>query len=172
MITDELYNQYVEELQRDISLEITDLGRHSLIQASLFLKWANRATEAVYERDRSKNKVTVERSLAELEYREHPPEGIKITVDTVQALVNSDEDVQKAEQDYLKLVKFASEMLNAKGAMEQKRDTIKVTKDLYVTGYWGTDPISNTKDMENEFIDREVGQSVGKTLLKRSKKDE
>ncbi len=163
------YDHYIEEIQQDSSIEIQNLGKEVLVQASLFLKWAHRAAEAVHQKKHLKVRLNVIKSEIELKIRRNPPEEFKLTESSLTALVTIDPEYLAAEQEYLEAETFASEMLNAKSAMEEKRDGLKNAKDLYTTGYWATKPVPDFQEMEKQYVDQKNSENLTQKLKRRRK---
>lgn len=162
------YDEYIEEITDDSSIEIDNLGKAVLIQASLFLKWSTRAANAVHEKKMLKNRLNVIKSQLELKIRRNPPKDLgKLTEGTVTALVVTDPEYMQAEEEYLEAETFANEMLNAKQAMEEKRDALKNAKDLYTTGYWATKPVPDMQEIEKEYVDKKASENLTNKLRRR-----
>ena len=62
----------MEEYERDLKLDRDNLDREWEKQATLFMKWAERHAEALYERDRKKEKLDLVRAELDASLRANP----------------------------------------------------------------------------------------------------
>lgn len=162
------YDQYIEEISNDCDVDIHDLGKAVLIQPSLFLKWSTRAANAVHEKKMLKTRLNVIKAELELAVRRNPPKDLgKLTEGSITALVTIDPKYIEAEEEYIEAETFASDMLNAKQAMEEKRDALKNAKDLYATGYWATKPVPDMQGVEAAYVDKKTSETLTKKLKRR-----
>ena len=86
----------MSDYKEDVDINIHALDEELFKQASLFIKWAEKAVNATTIRDGIKNKLELVRGEVAIDIREHPDEyKFKITEETVKSLVETDSELVK-----------------------------------------------------------------------------
>jgi hypothetical protein len=165
----------VTEIENDLNIDKNNLDVECMDQARRFMKWSVDYAEAVRVRDEAKRKASIVKSNINLDVRSRPDEyglGSKPTVDSVSAIVDSHEEVNKAET----MVSDAQYAVNifgaAKEALDQRRAMLERLVSLYISGYYsqpklGTEEVGRLADDATQ-VQKEL---LSKAILARRKKE-
>ena len=148
----------VTEIEQDLSIDQNNLDVECMDQPRKFMKWSVEYADAIRTRDEAKRKASLVKSNTNLDVRSRPEEyglNSKPTVDSISAVVESSEEVNKAEKE----VSDAQYAVNiygaAKEALDQRRSMLEKLVALYISGYYsqvklGTDQIGKLADDATE----------------------
>lgn len=167
-----------DEYERDINLNILELGKEVFIQPTLYKKYTDYLTSLEDEKDTIDLLLEYEKDILSLEIRCNPKSfGIsKITEGTIKAIVNTDKKIQRLKKDFQQINKEVKEAKAAVRAIEAKGNSLKNAVTMYVTGYWGelaALPTKMQEDIDAYLDNRKMKESLNtdERLLKRRSKD-
>lgn len=160
----------ITEIEQDLGIDKDNLDFECMDQPKRFFRWSVTYAEAVRSRDEAKRKASIVKSNINLDVRSRPEEyGLtKPTEGSISAVVDSSEEVNKAEV----VVSDAQYAVNiysaAKEALDQRRSMLEKLVALYISGYYsqvklGTEQVGKLADEATEHQ---------KTLLRARRKTE
>ena len=145
----------MSDYKEDVDINIHALDEELFKQASLFIKWAEKAVNATTIRDGIKNKLELVRGEVAIDIREHPDEyKFKITEETVKSLVETDSEVVKLKEELLQANEQVNIFTAARMAIEQKKTMLENIVRLYQTVYWGEMAVPNTDKITQNYDDK------------------
>ena len=164
----------VSEIELDLLIDPNNLDVACLDQARRFMKWSVTYAEAIRSRDDAKRKASIVKSNINLDVRARPEEyGVtKPTEGSISAVVDSNEEVNKAEI----VVSDAQYAVNifsaAKEALDQRRAMLERLVSLYISGYY-SQPKLGTEEVGKLADDATKDQKalLAKSMLARRKKE-
>ena len=162
-------------IEQDLEIDANNLDIECMDQARRFMKWSVTYAEALRARDEAKRQASIIKSNINLDVRSRPEEyGLsnKPTVDSIAAVVDSSEEVSKADV----LVSDAQYAVNifsaAKEALDQRRAMLERLVSLYISGYY-SQPRLNTEEVGKmaDAATEEHKAHLSKAMLARRKKE-
>lgn len=124
---------------KDIAIDKSQLDYEWLRQSLLYFKYSELYANAIFERDKAKERLEVVKAKIDLDIRKSPEEyGIsRITEGAIASAITLDEEYVEAKNDYLNAVKEVNILAGVKGALEHKKSALETLAKLYLSGYWG-----------------------------------
>lgn len=126
--------------KEDVSIDRHSLDYEWLRQADLFHKYSEDYANAMFERDKKKERLTLVKAQIDGDIRLDPESyGFtgKPTEPAIASLIIQDERYEVANSVYLEAVRDMNVVAGAKIAMEHKKTALEVLAKLYLSGYWG-----------------------------------
>jgi len=165
----------LEEIETDLDIDKDNLDVECMDQARRFMKWSVIYAEAIRSRDEAKRKASITKSTLNLDVRARSEEyglGGKPTVDSVSAVVDSSEEVEKVETA-LSDAQYAVNIFSAaKEALDQRRAMLERLVSLYISGYY-SQPKLGTEEVGKLADDATKDQKalLANAMLARRKKE-
>lgn len=150
------------EFEKDVAIDVKDLGKELMTQASTYLKWSQLWANETSERDRIKNKMEFLRAELSLKIRENPAAFTtgKITEDTVRCLLETDRVIEKVREELLLANQKVNELLAVKTAMEQRKSMLESVARLFQLGYWSDLPAHDVSPMIEKHTDEVINKQL------------
>lgn len=124
----------------DAKIDKHGLDYEWLRQAELFQKYAVEYANAMFERDKAKDRLELIKAEVDSEIRGDPEsfgfEG-KPTEPAIASAILQSSEYKEAKGNYLSSVREMNIVMGAKGAMEHKKAALETLAKLYLSGYWG-----------------------------------
>ena len=117
-------SEELTEYQRDLAINEYALEIECADQPQLFMKWAERFAQAIFERDKAKQNLRVVTAEINLQIRNKEPEiyGLpKWTENAVQSVLDKHPDILAAEDAYLLKIKEVELLRSAKDAFQDRK---------------------------------------------------
>jgi len=165
----------ITEIEQDLEIDKDNLDVECMDQARRFMKWSVTYADAIRSRDEAKRKASIVKSNINLDVRCRPKEyglGDKPTVDSVNAVVDSHEEVNKIETEVSDAQYAVNIFSAAKEALDQRRAMLERLVSLYISGYY-SQPKLGTEEVGKLAADATADQRalLSKTMLARRKKE-
>jgi hypothetical protein len=131
--------EILQSVQRDVAINRYKLEEECAKQSTLYLYYSDLLADAKAEEDAADDALDTVLGEVEIQLRDHPPEGIKVTDSTIKALVSSDERIVKAKERLrdAKAWRYKLEgVVNALGHKKSQLDNLVV---LWSKGYYMSD---------------------------------
>jgi hypothetical protein len=159
-----------DDFSKDVSLDLSNLDEDAVKHSVLFAEWAKKWADAVFERDRIKEKLTVFK--AELDQRirmspeEFSPSGTKLTETMISQIIILDIDHQKLSQELIEAQYNVNILASAKEAFEHRDRKFSVLVELFKSNYFvGKQP---NKQLQESFeVKAEESQKENLKLKRR-----
>jgi len=139
----------------DVKINQSNLDWHFEMQPMLYLKWAERHAQAVFEMDKAKEQLDLVKAEVDAEIREDPEKfGLsKVTEAAVSNSILQHPSVLKANGTLIEARKNVNIMTAAKEAMAHKKKSLEMLAQLWLGQY----PPSQPKDggYQNVRADRD-----------------
>jgi hypothetical protein len=128
-------------LKDDMLLDVRDLDRAALDQTIIFKKWAEKWAEAVYERDKIKDRIKAKRAELAKAIRANPEkyggqDGKKISEAWLNSMIDFHDDILELEQELTDAQYNMSMMQIAKEDCEQRSRSLNQLIELYKGQYF------------------------------------
>lgn len=123
----------------DARIDKHQLDFEWLRQASLFHKYAEAYANAMFERDKAKERLDLVKAQVDSAIRSEPEDYGFLTKPTEPAIASAilqDPDYIEAKSKYLNSVREMNIVMGAKTAMEHKKSALETLSKLYLSGYW------------------------------------
>lgn len=153
------------EYQLDLEVNRDRLDEEWEDQPQLYMKWAERLVEAIYERDRAKEKLDFVKANIDSKIRANPRDFGFDKKPTESAILNKiivDDEYQQVLEVYLKTKRSVGILQGVKEAMEHKKKAIEGEVTLWVGEYFSEPRVSGTV---KEKSSREVTEKIRRRLL-------
>jgi len=165
----------VGEIEQDLEIDKDNLDVECMDQARRFMKWSVTYAEAIRARDEAKRQASILKSNFNLAVRSRPDDygiGSKPTVDSVAAVVDSSEEVSKAETAVSDAQYAVNIFSAAKEALDQRRAMLERLVSLYISGYY-SEPKLGTEEVGRLADDATKDQkaNLARAMLARRKKE-
>lgn len=147
--------------KEDLSIDKYKLDYEWEKQASKFIEWAEKAVDALFERDKAKDFLELTRAQLDSEIRKDVGEGKKLTEAAIQSQILQNERYISANDLYLEAVKNAKILDIAREAFDHKKKALEKITDLWIAGYWSIPKIN--KELK-ESVESDIGQNHKETL--------
>jgi GH25 family lysozyme M1 (1,4-beta-N-acetylmuramidase) len=128
--------EYGKDFAADIKIDKYKLDEESEMSASILSHYAELNAEARTKVDRADNAVKLIMAKKMLEYSVNPMKDVKVTVDSLKAMVECDEEVQEAKEELLKATSKANNYYAAVDALHDKSARLHDLVDLWMKGYY------------------------------------
>ena len=131
------------EYQQDLSINEYALETECAIQPQKFMKWAERYSQALFERDKAKQNLKIKIAEINLSIRNQEPEvfGLtKWTENAVQSVLDKHPDILAAENIYLETIKNTELLRSARDAFQDRKFQLVNLVSLRNHQYYG-DPL-------------------------------
>lgn len=138
----------------DLKLNKFKLDEEASKQSSLYQYFTDKLTEVRALKDEISLKLEEKLAEVELNIRNNPPDGLKITESVIQALVVSNEEVKELRKKLNELKRQNYELEGIVNSLDQKKSMIKVLAELYIVGYYRVDNFSNENKVQDEIRKR------------------
>jgi len=138
----------------DLKLNKFKLDEEASKQSSLYQYFTDKLTEVRALKDEISLKLEEKLAEVELNIRNNPPDGLKITESVIQALVVSNEEVKELRKKLNELKRQNYELEGIVNSLDQKKSMIKVLAELYIVGYYRVDNFSNDNKVQDEIRKR------------------
>jgi hypothetical protein len=134
-------------LKSDLELSRFKLEEESSEFASVYYYWSEKAVEAKADRDRAKGQLDLTSATRELDIRNNPPEGTKLTESSVKALLEMDPTVLSFKKIYADSVECVNLLEASVRGLEAKKSQIDNLTRLWIAGYYSSDgKVGNTEE--------------------------
>ena len=148
----------ITEIESDLKIDKDNLDLECMDQPRKFMKWSVEYAESIRMRDEAKRKASIVKSNTNLDVRSRPEAyGLnnKPTVDSISAVVESNEEVNVAEKEVSDAQYAVNIFGAAKEALDQRRSMLEKLVALYISGYYsqvklGTEEIGKLADDATE----------------------
>ena len=157
----------------DVLIDKHALDEEWLNQARLFAKYSALYADAMFERDKLKERLSLVKAQIDHDIRQDPESyGFtgKPTEPAIASLIIQDDRYELIITEYYKSVRDMNVIAGTKTAMEHKKSALEVLAKLYLSGYWGEAriPEEARKKYETETETEALNDSP---RLKRRKKE-
>lgn len=128
--------KYGESFSDDVKVDKYALDEEMEMNPSLLDQYGTKYAEARAEQDRLEVQIKYLSAKKALEFRKNPPSDVKVTDSTIEALVNSDEELNNLKND---LNDAKEDVYTYYSALESLRDKglrLHDLMELYKTGYY------------------------------------
>lgn len=157
------------DFKQDVKLDQYSLDTCALEQPELYAYWGEQWANAVNDRDRAKDYLSIVRSDCDEEIRKDPRAYGWInekapTEAFIASAINGHEDYKAANDEYLAACHEVNILAVAKESFEQRRKMIEVLAQLYVSSYF-----SGNKDFDKGYktaIEKEASKQQDEGLEK------
>jgi hypothetical protein len=122
--------------EQEIELDKFKLHEEATMQALLMAEYSDALAKAKTEKDAAELRVKMAEATANLDYRQNPPEGLKITEAVIEALVITNTSVVAAKEALIKAKEAVYAFEVAVDALRDKSSMIKVLTSLWIGGYY------------------------------------
>jgi hypothetical protein len=136
----------LRDFQADVNIDRYALDKECEEHSSKYLYWSQILANKKHELDKAKNKLHLIESTANLNYRKNPPEGVKITESTIQALLDTDAGVTKVKDELTDIGHELSVISSVVNALEHKRSELNNLVQLQISGYYSGIKTDSTDD--------------------------
>lgn len=142
----------MSDFREDLKLDQYNLDKCALTQPELYAEWACKWADAVNERDRLKDRLSVVRSECDAEIRAEPQifgwdNPTKSPTEAfIQSTIPCLKNYIEANEEYLEACHNVNILTVAKEAFEQRRKMIEVLVNLYVNNYF-----SGNKEFDRSY---------------------
>jgi hypothetical protein len=162
----------------DISIDQFALDKEMLKQAKLVKEYGEKWAEAVYEKDRAKNRLELHKAEKNLHIRQFPKDygfSTKPNEDAIKNLVTVDAKTQELQRVFDNKQKLVNKLITAKAAFSQKGYDLSNLAELWKSNYWAdpgrkVDTDSLASDMGKRAILKNLNMKP--RLLQRRKNGE
>ena len=134
----------LEDFKNVIKVDRFNLHVDCEIQAVAVDYWNDKQSDIKKEKEYAEIELDVLLSSKELEYRENPPEKMKVTDAAIKALVVVDLDVIKQKKKVIELKFKLNDLDNKRNALEHRKSMLKNLVSLYGFGYYSLPEGKNT----------------------------
>ncbi len=138
----------------DLKLNKFKLDEEASKQSSLYQYFTDKLTEVRALKDEISLKLEEKLAEVELNIRNNPPDGLKITESVIQALVVNNEEIKELRKRLNEIKKQNYELEGIVNSLDQKKSMIKVLTELYIVGYYRVDNFSNDNKVQDEIRKR------------------
>jgi hypothetical protein len=157
------------EYSADLQIDKYKLSEEWEDQSLLYMKWAERYAQAIYERDRLKEKMDLVKAQIDLYIRKNPNQyGFdtkpKPTEAAITNTILNEEEYQEAVEDYLLAKKNVNILQGVKDAMEHKKKALEAETSLWIGNYY-SDP--KVPEKAKEDSSRKTSEELRKGLPRR-----
>lgn len=135
----------------DLKLNKFKLDEEASKQSSLYQYFTDKLTEVRALKDEISLKLEEKLAEVELNIRNNPPDGLKITESVIQALVVNNEEIKELRKRLNEIKKQNYELEGIVNSLDQKKSMIKVLTELYIVGYYRVDNFSNENKVQDEI---------------------
>lgn len=139
------------DFKQDVKLDQYSLDKCALEQPELYAYWGEQWADAVNDRDRAKDYLSVVRSDCDEEIRKDPRSYGWInekapTEAFIASAISGHENFKSANDEYLAACHEVNILAVAKESFEQRRKMIEVLVQLYVSSYY-----SGNKELDKGY---------------------
>lgn len=123
----------------DAKIDKHQLDYEWLRQASLFHKYAEAHANAMFERDKLKERLDLVKAQIDSAIRSDPEDYgflTKPTEPAISSAIIQDLDYIEAKTSYLNAIREMNIVVGARIAMEHKKAALETLAKLYLSGYW------------------------------------
>jgi hypothetical protein len=166
----------IKEIENDLNVDKNALDFESIDQPRRFFKYAVMSAKVKKESSLLKRQATIKRAECAFDIRSRPAAyGLeKITDNAVFNVVESQDEVRKADEAYEESIYNYNIFEAAKQAFEQRKTTIENLVKLYNQGYWSRPRTESAEAGEamKEIIAEsttEQERNLNTTMIKRKK---
>lgn len=124
---------------QDVNIDKNNLDYEWIQQARLFNKYSELYANAMFERDKNKERLSLVKAQIDGDIRKDPESyGFtgKPTEPAIASLIQQDERYTDAQSDYISSVRDMNIIAGTKIAMEHKKSALEALAKLYLSGYW------------------------------------
>lgn len=134
--------------KEDLEIDKDNLDEAWQYQALRFAEWAEKEIEAMFQRDKLKEQLDLQRAILDGHIRKNPTSYFleKVTESAIQNIILQNENYQKINNDYLDAVKQTKIFGVAREAFDHRKKALEKLTDLFLSQYWA-EP-KNTKNRE------------------------
>lgn len=143
-----------DDFAKDIKIDKLALEEECVKQVDLYWFYADLVAEKKSQIDQLKNHLEVTTAQKELGFRNNPPNGMKVTESTIQALINSDFEVTEIK-DNISAVQHKLYMAQAAvAALDQRKSELDNLVQLWIKSYYSNIQ-STTGDKMHQYLNKE-----------------
>ena len=159
------------DYKKEIFIDKNSLDEELVKQPQLYLHWAEQEAEALYDRDKIKEKLDLIKAELDGDIRKFPGKyGIdKITESAITNAIIQNSKYKKANEEYLQSIQDARILGIAKSAFDMRNTSLKGLVSLFISGYWASDAKDNStiKNKKEEATRKEHYDSLKEGMKKR-----
>jgi len=165
----------MEEYERDLKIDKDNLDVDWTNQPALYMKWAERHAQALYERDKKKDQLELVRAELDSALRTNPDAfgfDKKPTESAISAWITSQDKYKKANLALIEANKDSLILAGAREAMNHKRSALENMVKLWLGSYYADPNIpSDAKKIveNNSRVAQEKGLKDNPRLKRREK---
>jgi len=123
----------------DLSINRYKLEEEAARQSTLYLYYSDRLVEAKADEDTADDELDKVLGRVELNLRDNPPEGLKVTDSTIKALVAKNEEVDQAKAKLRAAKKIRYRLDGIIAGLGHKKSGIDNLVVLWTKGYYMSD---------------------------------
>ena len=122
----------------DLEIDKNNLDEAWQYQALKFAEWAEKEVEAMFQRDKLKDQLELQRAGLDSLIRKNPSNYFldKVTESAIQNIILQNENYQKSNTAYLDAVKQAKIFGVAREAFDHRKKALEKLTDLFLSQYW------------------------------------
>jgi hypothetical protein len=145
------------DYKKDLEIDKNNLDGEWEQQSLLFAKWAEKAVEAAFDRDRAKENLDIVRAKLDQKIRlQASTTNEKITETAIANKIILDIEYQEANQQVIESAKNLGILNVARESFDHRKKALERETDLYLAGYYSEPKESKfTKSVRGENEERE-----------------
>lgn len=148
-------------------------------QSQLYLEWAEKWAQAVFRRDRLKNKLDLVRARLYAEIKKNPQEyGIdpntRLTDSYVESIILQNSQYSKVYNLYIEAIRKVNSYAALKEALQHRKKALEALTQLYLTGYFSQPSLSQNeidraKQARVQRVQQEIREQLKESLMNQEK---
>jgi hypothetical protein len=142
------------DYKKDLEIDRNNLDEEWERQPLLFAKWAEKAVEAAFDRDRAKENLDIVRAKLDHKIRTHAAAtNEKITESAISNKIILEQEYQEANQQVIEATKNLGILNVARESFDHRKKALENNTSLYLAGYYSQPKESKfikTKKEEND----------------------
>jgi hypothetical protein len=147
------------DYKKDLEIDKNNLDGEWEQQSLLFAKWAEKAVEAAFDRDRAKENLDIVRAKLDQKIRlQASTTNEKITETAIANKIILDIEYQEANQQVIESAKNLGILNVARESFDHRKKALERETDLYLAGYY-----SEPKESKFTKSRREDKEEIDKT---------
>lgn len=151
------------DFENDLKIDKYALDEEWEKQAALFMSYCEAYAEAVYDRDRIKEQLEIERAKVGQEIQDDPESfGLaKVTIDALNKTINKDQRIIDKQQELHEANKNVNLLSGGKEAMNHKKKAIEMLVELLIQGYFAEPKVKKeAKEQSSKKKSEEIRESL------------
>lgn len=127
-----------QNIAEEVKINKYKLDEELQVQASLYEYYSKQLALEKNNADRIKLQLEILKGKKTIDYKRNPPQDIKITDATIDALLANDSDIIELNNQLLACTAKINILYSAVNSINQKRDALKNLVQLTTTKYYDT----------------------------------